>query len=667
MPRRTLFELRPEDRDNRHALAGLRAFTGDVHGAVSLWRGLHDDEGISSRAVPHLVDALFDLGDEREALDLLQQLATDPAATTAHRLRAADELFYRRSYDRAQVLYATVLRAEPDHPAALLRLGQIHAWTNQPAAARDLLERRLRVTADEAATVRFYLGEALWATGDEQRARAVQRRSLAELELQTDPDFTTRSLIATMLARLGRRAQAAAAYRELVARNPRDLDLVLDYVDLLFGEGELARASALLVHGAALDADDQRLLRLRGELEQRRGDLRTAEAAFERAIELHGADAGLCSDLGLVRSQLGDWQGALASYERWLQLQTDSDAARRAVGELSDRVAVTGIVSGRSIRLGGDRVTEATVGAVVPVGNRVRWNLRAGHGHYRGATAALGGAVATADVGIVDVAVEVRSGTSARWAAGLNAAPGAPGDLPLGGFVAAQFERAAPYASVELRGYFNELWTEPAAAPGLGGRRSGFGAQIYGELPAGLWLGVTGAAEHLEIDPDGPLWAADTRLSGEITIGRRFLDGDVAVAPRFRPRRVPAAPTSPFPHEVPRDGRDWLASAWLSLQSASLTGDADLPALLPIADSDQHLFVAGRLDHHLAPGLGASLTGNIGADLRNDGDIWGLGVALTWRPNRFAELTLAASRGASLGRANEDDVEELRFEGVLRW
>ncbi len=145
--RTRLLALRPEDRANRHALAELCDLAGERPRAIELWRDLVRDEGTQSAAAPHLVDALFAAGAEPEALALLQHLADDPAATVAQRLQAAEELFFRRGYDRAKVLYASVLNSEPDQPLALLRLGQVHAWTNDPRAARPFFERRLAVSA----------------------------------------------------------------------------------------------------------------------------------------------------------------------------------------------------------------------------------------------------------------------------------------------------------------------------------------------------------------------------------------------------------------------------------------------------------------------------------------------------------------------------------------
>lgn len=665
--RRALLELQPTDLANRHALADVLAFAGDVASALPIWQQLVGDEGIVSAAVPMLVESLFELGREPEALQLLERLATDPAATNTHRMQAADELFYRRSYDRAKVLYSSVLREEPKHLRALLRLGQIHAWSNDPATARGYLERRLAASDEDAALVRFHLGESLWGTGEPERARQLQIEALAELEGVTAPDFTTRSIIATMLARVGRSREAAAAYRDLVAHSPRDLDLVLDYVDVLVTEGELDTAVLLLRHGAVLDADDQRLLRLLGELEIQRGNPLVAEQVLTRAIDLHGADAGLCADLGGLRSQRGDWQGALSSYERWLQLQADNHVAQRLVGELRDKLAATVVPSVRSLSLGDDRVLEATVGAVLPIDNTWQLNVRAGHAEYSGAAQLLGGAKRTTKVGLLDLAAEANYGDSMRWGFGLTAAPGAPGDLALGGFATAYFANAAPFASLELRGYVNELWTEPAAAPALNGRRSGVEAQFYRELPAGLWFGAAGAVERLSIETPVGKPFADLRWRGEASFGRRFVGTGLAVASRFQSRRVPSRPSSPFLLVDTENTERWMVSAWASVQVMSLTGDGNLSLLLPIADSDQQAFVAGRVDRRLAEGLGCSVSGNVGVDLDDGEQIWGVNAAVTWRPEPLFELSVVLRHASALGRAGGGEIDELQVEGVLRW
>ncbi len=515
--------------------------------------------------------------------------------------------------------------------------------------------------------MRFYLGETLWATGAPERARGLQRAALAALQQVADPDFTTQSLIATMLARLGRRPEAAAAYRGLVGRNPRDLDLVLDFVDVVVAEGRFDVADELLRHGRALGIDSPRLLRLQGELEVRRGDFAAADRAYSRSIERYGAEAGISSDQGQARYQSGDWTGALASFERWLQLQSDSIAARRLVGELRDQLAPTAIGSARWLRLGDDRVAETSVGAALPIDDRLRLNVRAGAGHYRGRAAALGGALGSRDVALLDVACEWRPDRFDRYGLGLTAAPGAAGDAPVGVFAAAHLQQSEPFASLELRAFAHELWTEPAAAVALGGRRSGVSAQGYGDLGAGCWLGGALQMEALGIEPPGAAAVRDLRWRGELSLGLRFLDGDVAVASAFTPRQVPAGPSCPFLLAAPGDTRSWLGNAWVTWQAARLFDTVQLPALLPLRAADDNLFVAARLDHHLVEGLGGSVAVHAGADLDTGRRIWGAEAAATWRVSTASELSVGVSHGSALGRAGGGDVDELRFEVVIRW
>lgn len=664
--RERLLELMPGDAGNRRQLAALLGFAGRTGAAVPLWRRLVAEEGIGSAALPELVAGLSALGRDDEALSLLLAAAEAPAATAADRLRAADEFFYRQDFERAGALYAAVLQTEGEHPLALLRLGQIHAWSGDPDTARGWFERRLRASEADGPLVQFHLGETLWASAP-ARAADLQRQALAAMQLVARPDFATQRMIAAMLARLGRRGEAAAIYRELVARSPRDLHLVLDYVGVLVEDGRLLQADALLRHARALDADSGRVLRQWAELARKRGDPAAADLAYTRAMELHGMDAGILADQAALRRESGDWQGALASVQRWLQLKSDDAVARRMAGDLRDRLAGAAIGTVRALRLGGDRVLEATASAVLPAGDRRRFHVRAGHGHYEGAAAVLGGARASLDTGLLDLALESRLEGSDTWTLGIGAALGAPGDLPVGAFAAANLQGGEPFASLELRACAHELWTEPAVAAALGGRRSGLEARAYAELPGGFWVGATGAAERLEIDPDGGAPAADQRLRGEVSFGRRFLDGDVAVASRFEPRGAPAGPLSPFLLADPDGARGWSAAAWISLQGATLLGDAELPALIPIAKVDEQLSAAGRVDRHLLRGLGGSAAGRIGVDLRSGEQVWGVDLAVTWRPSFGGEVTLAGGHGSAFGRGGGDDVDELRLEAVLRW
>ncbi|MFK7739479.1 MAG: tetratricopeptide repeat protein [Planctomycetota bacterium] len=670
--RRRLAQLEPSDHDNRLAHAELLAFVGRVEAALPVWLGLYEEAGIHSPAVPLLVDSLFALGRENAGVALLERLAKDPDATWQHRLRAADELFYRSRDERAVPLYREVLKAQPEHETASLRLAQIYVRTGKPELATQLLTRRIdRAEASGTASplARFQLGEVLYALGEESQSVSLHATALLEMQRIDQPDYAMRSRIAVSLVRLGRRAEAAVAYRELVAANPRDMDLVLDYADLALSLGQLGKAGGLVDLAAVSQPDSRRVSLLRGEIARRRGDLAAAEQLYIDAIERLGADAALSQTLGDVRTELGDWRGALSAYERWLQLERDNPVAQRETQQAWDRVATAAVGTARIVRLGEDRVLETTAGISVELPNAMRLNARVGSGSYRGAAAALGGVGKRIDTGLFDVAMTWRRAPGEHYAAGLLTAPGAPGNAAVGGFVAAQFVDRAPFASLGLRLGINELWTDPAAAPELGGRRSTLSANVYSEFAPGWWYGGMAAIDRVDIDVPMQGGFGDWRARGEVSVGHRFWNGPAAIAPPFAVHTLPTGPSSPFVHDQQPEQpeRAWLGSAWVSLQTARLFEGDDLPRLLPIAKNDDHLIFATRFDRRFAGQFGCSVAANAGFDLDGDGAIWGVDAAITWRPRRWCELTAGVSHGAALGRVQDGEVDQFRLEGVVRW
>lgn len=664
--RRRLAELRPDDHENRYALADLLEFADDRKAALAEWQQLVAVEGIASPAVPRLIDALFALGFEDGAVDWLQKLAADPSATTGQRLQAADELFFRRSYDRARVLYAAVLTTEPANAQALLRMGQIAAWTNDPRTARPFFERRLTATDDDAAMVRFYLGETLWAIGETGAARALHEQALAAFRAQTNPDFAARSCMATMLARLGDRDAAAAAYRDLVARSPRDVDLVLDYADIALQSDDLGLARALAGHAEALAPKQARVLRLSGAVAARSGDFAAADRAFEEVLAEVGSDASVLGDQSQLRRDAGQWAAAKASALRWAEVQPDSLAARRAVTELGELLACVGVAELEVRRIGRDRTTSLALDGTWLLDERHWLQGQVAEVSQRGVTT-LGSGSANTDYAELHLAYGVRQGCSDRLLVGIAAAPGAEGDLPVGLFAAGHFTWPEPQLSLDVRMRWHELWADPMAAAALGGRQSGIDVASQLDLGAGCWSALHLGLDSLSIDPDGGSRLSDERVRGEAAFGVRLVDGDVAVTSPFDPLVAPAGPESPFLDAPPSLTRPWLVNTWLGWRSAHLLGDGELAGALPLLRRDDYAAASLRVDHHVARAFGASATGFAGIDLHRNTSVYGIEAALTWRPTFGCELSLSGSHGSSLGRSDGGDVDSLRCQVVLRW
>jgi tetratricopeptide (TPR) repeat protein len=106
---------------------------------------------------------------------------SDPGITNALGYTLAD---HKRELTRAEGLIRTALESEPDNPALLDSLGWVLYRRGQYAAAVKELARAYRLLHD--GDVGAHWGEALWAAGQKDAARAAWQRALA-----ADPDNKT--------------------------------------------------------------------------------------------------------------------------------------------------------------------------------------------------------------------------------------------------------------------------------------------------------------------------------------------------------------------------------------------------------------------------------------------------------------------------------------------
>jgi predicted Zn-dependent protease len=104
----------------------------------------------------------------------------DPLAAT---LARADEHFDANRFDMALDQYMAVLRARPDHPAALARAGWIAFEGGDDALAERLLQRSLDVAPDNPEALWYLAQVRVHGTGDTQGATVVLRALLARDDL----------------------------------------------------------------------------------------------------------------------------------------------------------------------------------------------------------------------------------------------------------------------------------------------------------------------------------------------------------------------------------------------------------------------------------------------------------------------------------------------------
>jgi tetratricopeptide (TPR) repeat protein len=657
-----------EDDENLRCLANLYATARRHDDAVVVWRRLAKRDGLKSEATLQLIDALFAVQNYEEAVAWLEKRAALPNATVEDRLHVANQLFGQEYYDRALRFYAAVLDLEENQPVALLRTGQIRSWTNDPRGAIPFFERRLEVTDEKSAEVRYYLGEAHWAIHEKDAGRRYHERALKELQALPAPDVQQEVMVAKMLVRFGRLEEARPIFERVVEQLPGDVDLVLDYADSMLALRDAAKARELVDRAKSIEKRRARTMTTDGKVLLLEKRYEQAATVLTDAIATYGADAGTQSELGRARELAGEWRPASEAYRKSLTLQPDNRDVARSLQRVIDEVAplLHGSVAFRAA--GDDRVFELWAQASKPLSNeRVRLSAALGVSAYSGRAAAV-------DNGLTDIDEVVGRGQlSAVWryrrtshvAAGLDAYPGAPGDAPVGGWAGLLIVGHEPYRSlaVDLHGHL--LLEDPPSAVGLGGRTSGIHVALHHDLGKRLWAGLELAYDSLSLDNPS---ARDGRFRGSATIGWRILGENTQVADELRldqsllsglvGTHVAARPGG-------RDGR--LVTVWATYEPIRLLDDKELTNLIPIGDRFDYVRLGIRGDFHLARGWGARASGWAGYDLSGDEPNFGVEAGVTWRPAHKLELTGVAGYGTALGRSDAADSFLVRLGLTYRW
>jgi tetratricopeptide (TPR) repeat protein len=132
-------------------------------------------------------------GEVRESIDafdhLLAERPDDPTLQNALGYTLAD---HDEQLSRAEKLIRRALLSSPDNPAVLDSLGWLRFRRGDTRGATPILERAYTLSQD--GDIAAHLGEVLWRSGDESKARQVWAEALAR-----DPDST---LVKSTMTRL---------------------------------------------------------------------------------------------------------------------------------------------------------------------------------------------------------------------------------------------------------------------------------------------------------------------------------------------------------------------------------------------------------------------------------------------------------------------------------
>ncbi len=294
-------------------LAGVYGQLGNVlmaHGYAAEARSAYTNAGrLAPRALdwPYLLGVL-ETGEGRiEAaighFDRALEISSWEAPVLIRRGRAHLEA---GNFDAAETDFERVRRLDPDSAAALAGLGRVSLEREAYNTAVDRLERALEISP-EADRLYQPLGMAYRGLGDTEQARRYLDRAG-----QREPEFRD-----PIVERVQSQSRSPQFY----------LEAALSQAD----QGNLDASLRLLVNALSLEPGNTRVLRNYVEVLARLGEFDEARTAARRLIELDGESAEAHYLLGQIEEFRGQIEPARAAYEDALARDAQLDDAREAL------------------------------------------------------------------------------------------------------------------------------------------------------------------------------------------------------------------------------------------------------------------------------------------------------------------------------------------------
>lgn len=277
---------------------GVSLSTTDPARAVSLLQSVLQADGRIELARRHLAIAFGKQGRHRDAVDVLQALRSEKAATAEDLVLLSESLRVTGRAVEAQAVLAEASAVDPRSPEPALTLARSHLGRQQPGEAAAAYRRALEIVPEHPEALAG-LGETALAQGDLAAAAGWFERTLAR-----DPqDRKAGFRLAVVRARQGRTTDALPLFQWVVDAEPTN------------GDALAALAAALAKTG------------------------RPAEAIryFERAIDAGARSTSVLNGLGLARLEAGDKPGALVAFRTSLKERADQPQIVRLVRDLSAR------------------------------------------------------------------------------------------------------------------------------------------------------------------------------------------------------------------------------------------------------------------------------------------------------------------------------------------
>ncbi len=257
-------------------------------------------------------------------------------------LRQAMSLHEHGRLDEADVLYAKVIAAAPDHLQALRLRGILARQRGDLTASITCLQMAVEMAPDDAAALNE-LALSHMAAGDLHAGEAALRDTL-----DIEPD-SRRALanLGALLQRCGHVTEAIELYERYLKLEPGDLEVRSNLANALMDAGQAEAALAACDAALLMAPGHPLLLANKGAVLSGLERYASAVEVFDLALASNPNDDLALLNLGYAQRALGRTDAALDALTRAARLGPDN---ARAAGDLANVLVETGEI-GRALEV----------------------------------------------------------------------------------------------------------------------------------------------------------------------------------------------------------------------------------------------------------------------------------------------------------------------------
>lgn len=568
------FQTYPGEKKLLEPLVELKIKRRDLVGARDLLAAFYSRHTGDAAILSRLAEVLSLRGELRAAVDAYAALAT-LKTDAATQLLVGEQIFFLGDAGRAIPYLVSATRSVPDNGVA---------W--------------------------YWLAEAQFAVGAKSEAREAFSRAADLLGRFTKKTAETERMFLKARSRLAFTQEVASAYREAIARHPKDADLRLDYLDALLESRDAGGGQNVIISFKKdFPREAKRLRSFEARLAFLNHDWERAAWYLTAILTDSPGESAVRRDLADAQIRGGHWREAMRNEVIVVAESGNKDSVRvlKELHELHDARATLGY---RFVTFGGDsfHVAEAKWGA--PFGEKWRWENEVSFGEFDSLAAGRAEGVWGKSSALLT--------PSSEWQVA--------GGVGFGG--SPERVTAGPIASVTFK-----------PREGLSFVADGALRTLRADLPVALARGTLTDTFMFRAD-----WLPLSRLSlaARYAFERNVLpDGNVGIGNRFEPSASWVVLRKPY------------VSLGYEFSYSRATG-AGFLAQIPLIPESQAHYLIGFVSDDFADGRGHWESGFFwGEDTARDlhffeGGLFGVSARADWDVTRF--LTVGASY--DFGREN---------------